>query len=243
MDIVGKRFGRLTVIREAAPKRYRKGNLRMYVVRCDCGKEKEVYGSNLRRGGTKSCGCHQGRLVNIVGLKFGLLTVLKRAGSKQLSSGYPLVTWLAECECGAKKVVDGKSLKNGATRSCGCLWKLPSGVAARNKFLGGYKAGAEKRGLQWELTDAEFDVLTQASCHYCGAPPSEHLYNPNFNGAYKGNGIDRKDNTKGYTIGNCLPACRDCNWMKGKKSYDEFVGYLKRAGRFQLGINATKAFV
>jgi hypothetical protein len=29
--------------------------------------------------------------------------------------------WLCRCDCGAEKVISGKSLRNGGTQSCGCL--------------------------------------------------------------------------------------------------------------------------
>lgn len=51
---IGERFGRLVVVREAERT---KGNRRRFVVRCDCGGTKVVSGSDLRTGGTSSCGC------------------------------------------------------------------------------------------------------------------------------------------------------------------------------------------
>lgn len=53
LDLIGKRFGRLTVI--GLPERI-KG--RTFVpCRCDCGKESQVMKENLVGGRTKSCGC------------------------------------------------------------------------------------------------------------------------------------------------------------------------------------------
>ena len=52
-DLSGKRFGRLTVIE---PIRYPNGKI-YWKCKCDCGKEIEVYGGELRSGGSKSCGC------------------------------------------------------------------------------------------------------------------------------------------------------------------------------------------
>ncbi len=49
----GDVFGRLTVIGETAPK----AGARRVLCKCDCGKEKTVYISNLTTGKTKSCGC------------------------------------------------------------------------------------------------------------------------------------------------------------------------------------------
>jgi hypothetical protein len=51
-DLVGSVFGRLTVeARLEQP-----GNPK-YHCRCECGGIKDAYGSNLRSGATKSCGC------------------------------------------------------------------------------------------------------------------------------------------------------------------------------------------
>ena len=65
---VGARFSRLLVLEKVASRRWK--------VRCDCGKEKEVTGSNLLRN-TKSCGClkHEGGWVKVTNRKpFGVST-------------------------------------------------------------------------------------------------------------------------------------------------------------------------
>jgi 5-methylcytosine-specific restriction endonuclease McrA len=57
IDLAGRAFGRLTVLR---PENTVKGQLR-WLCRCICGNEKVIYGGNLtrrgRRGITQSCGC------------------------------------------------------------------------------------------------------------------------------------------------------------------------------------------
>ena len=57
IDLTGKRFGRLTVIRKAED--FSNGNHthHKWVCKCDCGKEKIVSGESLRNGSSKSCGC------------------------------------------------------------------------------------------------------------------------------------------------------------------------------------------
>jgi hypothetical protein len=54
INILGKRFGRLTVIADAGIDHRREAKWRC---RCDCGNEHETTGSNLRNGTTRSCGC------------------------------------------------------------------------------------------------------------------------------------------------------------------------------------------
>jgi len=58
-----------------------------------------------------------GKIVNLVGQKFGLLTVKSRAPNQ-----YNYTTWHCECSCNNKIItVTGGHLKSGHTRSCGCL--------------------------------------------------------------------------------------------------------------------------
>lgn len=53
--MIGKKFGRLTVLSECE-KRTNNGKIR-YKCNCECGNITDVIGENLRRGITKSCGC------------------------------------------------------------------------------------------------------------------------------------------------------------------------------------------
>lgn len=55
-DMVGKRFGRLVVIRRTDDPPGTWNGVR-YVCRCDCGMETVVRGRHLRQGLVKSCGC------------------------------------------------------------------------------------------------------------------------------------------------------------------------------------------
>ena len=57
------------------------------------------------------------RFIDLTGQKFGRLTVIERAPSKGNRT-----MWLCRCDCDGKIVtVAGGNLKNGHTRSCGCL--------------------------------------------------------------------------------------------------------------------------
>lgn len=54
IDLTGRTFGRLTVIQFAGTNK--RGSY-MWLCECECGNTKVVDGADLRRGGTKSCGC------------------------------------------------------------------------------------------------------------------------------------------------------------------------------------------
>ena len=55
IEIIGKKFGRLTVLAFS----HSRGYAKYYVCRCDCGKNKVVLKGNILSGKTKSCGCYQ----------------------------------------------------------------------------------------------------------------------------------------------------------------------------------------
>lgn len=56
IDLTGKRFGRLLVIKKD-PKRPKSGT--KWICQCDCGRVVSVFSRNLRRGTSTSCGCYK----------------------------------------------------------------------------------------------------------------------------------------------------------------------------------------
>lgn len=112
-DLVGMRFGKLTVIEFAGTAK----SGTMWKCLCDCGKEHIVSRSNLFNGNVRSCGCDRNRnFENLVGRKFGQLTVVEPAPSKNGKR-----CWKCLCDCGNMTVVTTGALKSGNTTSCGCV--------------------------------------------------------------------------------------------------------------------------
>lgn len=78
-----------------------------------------------------------------------------------------------------------------------------------------YKSGAKRRGLDFDLTYLEFMMFWQKPCQYCGSGIATI-------------GIDRIDNTKGYSINNIVSCCDTCNWMKADYALDSFMEHCKK---------------
>lgn len=57
------------------------------------------------------------KFIDLTGVKFGRLAVIKQAGRNKRGQ----IVWSCECDCGKEVVVCGASLRRGNTRSCGCL--------------------------------------------------------------------------------------------------------------------------
>lgn len=112
---IGNRYGMVTVI-ERGPND-NNGKARWYC-KCDCGNTFLARGTDLRREKILTCGCtsyKKGQL--LIGQKFGKLTVTKFLGTNY----YKKHMYECLCDCGNTTIVLEQHLKNGNTRSCGCI--------------------------------------------------------------------------------------------------------------------------
>lgn len=132
---IGKKYNSLTVIKEIEPVYNSNGyKQRRIECKCDCGKIKEYYFSNIRQGLSTSCGCVRDNNVKLANQiypdeyflnnKFGRLTVIgiaqpiktKKYGKFQCTKRFNCI-----CDCGNKTTVYARSLVNSNSNSCGCL--------------------------------------------------------------------------------------------------------------------------
>lgn len=119
IDITGKRFGTLTVLRLLNEKGSQ--SQAMWECQCDCGKIIKARGTSLRYGEVSSCGdmACRGIEKDMTGITFGKLTVISKSNFKNSYSNHTY--WNCKCECGNTCTVMGQNLRNGTTKSCGCL--------------------------------------------------------------------------------------------------------------------------
>ena len=111
LDLVGKRFGQLTVEKYMGRDReYRP----LYRCICDCGVAVNVLAYDLLSGKTTTCGEHHYK--DLKGLKFGNLTCIEKVDTDY--DGRAI--WLCRCDCGKEMLARADNLKSGHTTSCGC---------------------------------------------------------------------------------------------------------------------------
>jgi hypothetical protein len=121
-DLTHRRFGRLTVLsrgrRSATHHAY-------WRCRCRCGAEKEVRGDSLTSGAIRSCGCLWRSVMSERGVyhrrgeRFGRLRIIRQSGVAKRHGR----VYLCRCDCGRATKVRGDRLRDGTTRSCGCLYR------------------------------------------------------------------------------------------------------------------------
>lgn len=109
-DLTGQKFGDLTALFRID---LTKNGSACWALQCSCGEYTFGSANSLKNGDKKYCENHE--INQMIGKKFGNLTVLSYSRSINEKRYY----W-CECECGTKKEICGKSLKNGSSQSCGC---------------------------------------------------------------------------------------------------------------------------
>lgn len=90
------------------------------------------------------------------------------------------------------------------------------------------RSNAKSRGYPVDISFEQFLDLAQKDCYYCGDKPKQRAGIKSWQNKAKLNGIDRKDNTLGYTIANSVPCCQQCNWAKKDLSIKDWESWLSR---------------
>lgn len=144
-----------------------------------------------------------------------------------------------QCLCGKIRSVLKQALHAGTSKSCGCITigrpntkrVLPNALSAKRTLFAAYKKGAETRDLKWEVGFDLFVDITSKHCTYCGAKPAQVRKANSSAENYTYNGIDRIDNSKGYTPQNITACCKLCNKLKAGLDPDFFKNHISKIAR------------
>lgn len=142
--------------------------------------------------------------------------------------------WSFNCLCGGIKIVRLDHYKTNYTKSCGCLRKEIAkernpAVFQKTAITSAWckiRWTAKQRNHEFTLTKEEWLNLVKQNCFYCKSPPSNTCRARTGIGDFVYNGLDRQDNSKGYSIENAVPCCYKCNSMKSDFSLEEFIKHI-----------------
>jgi 5-methylcytosine-specific restriction endonuclease McrA len=172
--------------------------------------------------------------VSYVNHRFGRLIALEKIRIEPKGRFW----YLCQCDCGKQIKVSYSNLKTGSTRSCGCLRKETISALKRkddfqiisNGMFSYYKKNARDRNISFLLPKESFISLLRKSCFFCGSKGSTYYANKyHTRTQMKVNGVDRLDNSKGYTEENSVSCCKICNRAKGDLTLEEFKEWLSSA--------------
>lgn len=186
---------------------------------------------------------------DITNQKFGKLIAIRPENKPSVSKIYQdrCQYWYCQCECGKTTIVKGAHLRNGNTKSCGCLHKrsghespffkgcgeIPLDVFStiKRNALGGGKSNRKAKEFTitieyiWELF-----LKQDRKCAISGLTLS-------FDGTRKENktkstskitaSLDRIDSSRGYVEGNVQWVHKKINIMKNETSQEEFISFCR----------------
>jgi hypothetical protein len=143
-NLVGLRFGALTVLEQSTDKR---GHL-AWVCRCDCGKVVTRLTESLTGWENISCGCRKAvvKRKDITGQRFGRLVAIERDEAESKRTKHS--SWLCKCDCGNTTSVTMFQLESGHTQSCGCL---QSEISSRLGATIGLNNGRAQSRYDWHV--------------------------------------------------------------------------------------------
>ncbi len=170
------------------------------------------------------------KALDLEGMQFGSLTIIERLDGR---SNRGRVLWRCSCACGRSTcakviIVDSSALSGGKMNSCRMHQFDQAVPYATRQYFTSMRSRAKQRGYAFELTLDEFRAIIQQPCHYCGTIDIRSSKSVYGHFTPLRNGIDRSDNTQGYTLSNSVPCCAKCNRAKLTMTAQEYLEHCER---------------
>jgi len=174
------------------------------------------------------------------GDKFGKLTLIKTVGKSKNGTFY----WECCCDCGNATKVPTSRLKNGSTKSCGCLKKVKQNLCKRwsgyeeisGNFFSSVRYCANKRNIFFDITIQDIwdrYILQNKKCYLSGIDIDFQLYHETAS-------IDRIDSSLFYTQDNIAISHKDINKIKSSHSVKDFIDQCKLVHSFNNNFKEIK---
>lgn len=169
--------------------------------------------------------------IDLTGMKFGNWLVVKAFESK-----IKPLKWECICDCGKTKIIVGRSLKNGSSKSCGCLrdainsnkkWKGFEEISGT--YFGSLEQGAKKRNIKFSITiDYVWSIFLKQN-RKCALSGIDIHFAKNIKKDGRGTAsLDRINSTLGYVENNVQWVHKDLNYMKQELCENYFFDLCKK---------------
>lgn len=171
-----------------------------------------------------------GKRKDMLGVTFGLLTVLAESEPSYRGNGAPIRRFICRCACGSERSYTGQNLNSGQSTTCGCVrakhghrranngadtptyatWRamLHRCNDPKHSAYGRYGGAGVTVCDQWSDPDTGFQTFLRDM----GERP-------------EGCTLDRRDNGKGYSPDNC-------RWATSREQYENKRVVRDATGKF-----------
>lgn len=144
--------------------------------------------------------------VELIGRRFGRLVVLKKAPSRNHFN-----YWECVCDCGGTKTARGGDLKNGKTKSCGCIQhegnRIKHGYSKKKNTKGEYRVWLGLKGRCLRTTNPKYPDYGGRGIKVCdrwlGKTGFQNFLSDMGERPSPNHSIDRINNDGNYEPNNC----------------------------------------
>ena len=168
---------------------------------------------------------------DMIGRTFGKLTVISRDSNTKWRSS----TWKCLCDCGKTKIVRGRFLIVGDTKSCGCIFRTGYGEIS-GTYFGQLKYNAKRRGHEFNISLPYIWHLYLEQNRKCALSGVNIEFGNNYKGIEFTASLDRTDSSKGYVIGNVRWLHKTINLLKSNYSDADFLMWIDIISKHQTSI-------
>ena|SRR3990167_6098241 len=126
-------------------------------------------------------------------------------------------------EKSSAETIEKRRLRNSRWHRTHPEYRKAKNRNPRNRFWFA-RYHAKQKGLDWNISLNDFIEYISKRCAYCDGPLPE-----------TGCGLDRMDNLRGYVVGNVVPCCKLCNFIKGAHwTHEEMVASMTAVKQVRL---------
>lgn len=144
---------------------------------------------------------HQ-QFIDLTGRKFGRLTVIRRVGKRKGGD----IKWACECQCGQNIIVSANHLKDGHTKSCGCLRHEISSIRMTKHGMSKtltYRTWASMKSRCQNPNEPRYKDYGGRGISVCDRWLKFENFLEDMGEKPRGLTLDRKNNDRGYCKENC----------------------------------------
>ncbi len=151
-------------------------------------------------------------LSDLVGKRFGRLTVGRYYGVRITRGGQRKTRWLCKCDCGKSLAIDTQGLTSGRTKSCGCLARELATQRFRTHGMSRtkeWRAWLHAKGRCYDRNDSRYRIYGARGVKMCKEWRNDFAqFLRDMGRSPLGMTLERVDNSKGYEPKNCVWASR-----------------------------------